>query len=326
MGALTEAFLYRQLKEIFGAEHLDLAYYTPQKSEYTYIPIMDEATVIGWVGIQNSRLTDETKRLIPLLCEPHPLLHTLEKEALFWQKASTQSMAEWHKEWVELAYPAERSFGLIYITVKQKKQEQWNTDMYEQCRELIEGVMEEKSFLLPITQGRFVWIVPAYASEKQGILELCKGLVDTLAAELMLQTHFFIDEPVQMPFELRNYLQRQLKVVQVCEHVTRKSVHFMHDLLHLHLLKQAPREDREQYAQQVLGATSDDAELLETIRVYFQENLNASETAKKLFIHRNSMQYRLDKFFEKTGYDLKRFEHAVIVSIALQVLGMLNKE
>lgn len=65
-----------------------------------------------------------------------------------------------------------------------------------------------------------------------------------------------------------------------------------------------------------LSLLEDDPELLHTIKVFLQNGSNVSLTAKKLYIHRNTLQYRLDKFTEKTGIQLKDFNSALTVYLA----------
>lgn len=61
------------------------------------------------------------------------------------------------------------------------------------------------------------------------------------------------------------------------------------------------------YLKNELHAIEEDKELLTTVQVFLENNMNASLTSKKLYIHRNTLQYRLDKFTEKTGVNLKDF-------------------
>jgi DNA-binding PucR family transcriptional regulator len=61
---------------------------------------------------------------------------------------------------------------------------------------------------------------------------------------------------------------------------------------------------------------AEDSEMFATLMVYLENNLNASLTAKKLYIHRNTLQYRIDKFTEKTGIQLKDFHGAFTVFLA----------
>ncbi|MCU9612536.1 helix-turn-helix domain-containing protein [Caldibacillus lycopersici] len=57
----------------------------------------------------------------------------------------------------------------------------------------------------------------------------------------------------------------------------------------------------------------DDMELLSTIKMFLENNSNTSLTAKKLYLHRNSLQYRIDKFIERTSIDIKGFQGAISV-------------
>jgi hypothetical protein len=61
----------------------------------------------------------------------------------------------------------------------------------------------------------------------------------------------------------------------------------------------------------------DDADLLHTVKMFLEANMNVSLAAKQQYMHRNSVQYRVDKFIEKTGIDIKNFKGAVAVYISL---------
>ena len=57
---------------------------------------------------------------------------------------------------------------------------------------------------------------------------------------------------------------------------------------------------------------------------FFENNLNVSETSRKLFVHRNTLVYRLEKIKKLTGLDLREFDHAIIFKIALMVKKYLS--
>ena len=67
-----------------------------------------------------------------------------------------------------------------------------------------------------------------------------------------------------------------------------------------------------------------DQETLFTIQKFFENNLNVSETSRKLFVHRNTLVYRLEKIKKLTGLDLREFDHAIVFKIALMVKKYLN--
>jgi len=62
-----------------------------------------------------------------------------------------------------------------------------------------------------------------------------------------------------------------------------------------------------------------DPELIQTVEMFFECNLNVSETARQLYIHRNTLVYRLDKIERMIGLDLRKFEDAIIFKMAMLV-------
>ena len=62
-----------------------------------------------------------------------------------------------------------------------------------------------------------------------------------------------------------------------------------------------------------------DQETLFTIQRFFENNLNVSETSRKLFVHRNTLVYRLEKIKRLTGLDLREFDDAIVFKVALMV-------
>ena len=69
-----------------------------------------------------------------------------------------------------------------------------------------------------------------------------------------------------------------------------------------------------------------DRETLMTVQSFFENNLNVSETSRKLFVHRNTLVYRLEKIRKLTGLDLREFEHAVTFKVALMVKKYLTSK
>ena len=69
-----------------------------------------------------------------------------------------------------------------------------------------------------------------------------------------------------------------------------------------------------------------DQETLYTINKFFENNLNVSETSRKLFVHRNTLVYRLEKIKKLTGLDLREFDHAIVFKVALMVKKYLNSQ
>ncbi|MBD5526386.1 MAG: PucR family transcriptional regulator [Lachnospiraceae bacterium] len=67
-----------------------------------------------------------------------------------------------------------------------------------------------------------------------------------------------------------------------------------------------------------------DDETLTTINKFFENNLNVSETSRQLFVHRNTLVYRIEKLEASTGLDIRTFEDALTFKIALMVVNYMK--
>ena len=67
-----------------------------------------------------------------------------------------------------------------------------------------------------------------------------------------------------------------------------------------------------------------DEETLNTLNKFFENNLNVSETSRQLFVHRNTLVYRIEKIHQSTGLDLRNFDDALTFKIALMVVNYMK--
>ena len=81
------------------------------------------------------------------------------------------------------------------------------------------------------------------------------------------------------------------------------------------------------FIKEIFGTKSPDdfdEEILTTINKFFENNLNVSETSRQLFIHRNTLVYRLEKLQKQTGIDIRSFEDAITFKIAMMVVKYMK--
>ncbi|MEE1250108.1 MAG: helix-turn-helix domain-containing protein [Lachnospiraceae bacterium] len=93
------------------------------------------------------------------------------------------------------------------------------------------------------------------------------------------------------------------------------------------LIYQLPIPLCKMFIREIFGGKSPDdfdEETLMTINKFFENNLNVSETSRQLYIHRNTLVYRLDKLQKSTGLDLRVFEDAITFKIALMVVKYMK--
>jgi carbohydrate diacid regulator len=94
------------------------------------------------------------------------------------------------------------------------------------------------------------------------------------------------------------------------------------------LVYQLPTTLCEMFIKEVFSFGSIDSldeETLFTIQRFFENNLNVSETSRGLFVHRNTLVYRLEKIKKLTGLDLREFDDAIVFKVALMVKRYLSE-
>ncbi|QXE02657.1 CdaR family transcriptional regulator [Terribacillus sp. DMT04] len=143
-------------------------------------------------------------------------------------------------------------------------------------------------------------------------------VVDVVMYDLSVSLRLFVspwlasleDAPVQ-------YAWLHAAYKQMPPYSAKHVLHF-HDSIPQLLSTLLPNTDRNYIVQHILQGIDTDEELLRTIQTYFACNQNLTLTAKKLFIHRNSLHYRLEKLTERTGLDIRRFQDAFALYFAIQ--------
>lgn len=127
-------------------------------------------------------------------------------------------------------------------------------------------------------------------------------------------------------------LARSFKEAQVSLEVgkvfdTEKSIVRYDNLGVARLIYQLPTTLCEMFLHEIFKRSSIDSldsETLFTIQKFFENNLNVSETSRKLFVHRNTLVYRLEKIKKLTGLDLREFDDAIVFKVALMVKKYLD--
>ena len=160
--------------------------------------------------------------------------------------------------------------------------------------------------------------------------KIAVNIVDTLSSEFYVKVAIGISTVVDNIKDLaRAYKEAQiaLDVGKVFE--TEKNVVSYENLGIGRLIYQLPTTLCDMFLQEVFkkgSLESLDRETLMTIQCFFENNLNVSETSRKLFVHRNTLVYRLEKIRKLTGLDLREFEHAITFKVALMVKKYLNSK
>ena len=160
------------------------------------------------------------------------------------------------------------------------------------------------------------------------IEQIAQGISDTLNTEFYCRVGIGIGTVVNNIKDLaRSYKEAQIAIEVGKVFESEKEIVSYENLGIGRLIYQLPTTLCEIYLSEIFkhgSLETLDKETLQTIQVFFENNLNVSETSRKLFVHRNTLVYRLEKIKKLTGLDLREFDHAITFKVALMVRRYLT--
>ncbi|WP_160724600.1 PucR family transcriptional regulator [Bacillus sp. USDA818B3_A] len=143
------------------------------------------------------------------------------------------------------------------------------------------------------------------------------SMSETLESDFYVKVSFYIGKPSAFAKELPiKFLQEKEFFTFAASRLIHSKIFSFERVFPAYLAFSLPQELIAKISQDIIELFQEDPDMFSTIKVFLENNLNASMTAKKLYIHRNTLQYRIDKFSEKTGIGLKDFYGAFTVFMA----------
>lgn len=153
--------------------------------------------------------------------------------------------------------------------------------------------------------------------------EMAQSIVDTINAETMLTVCVGLSTVAYNIDEINNAYKEAQIALEVGKVFDEEKYILNYDSLGIgRLIYQLPIKLCELFLQEVFKkgdiSTLDDETIL-TINKFFENDLNVSETSRQLFVHRNTLVYRLEKIYKLTGLDLRKFDQAIVFKVAMMV-------
>ncbi len=197
--------------------------------------------------------------------------------------------------------------------------------------DVLSGMFADKlqDFVLSINETDIAVVKQISGTTTSEDLEqLASTIEDTLRNELRIKVVIGIGTVADHLRELADAYKEAQTAIEVGKVFdTEKSIMHYENLGIGRLIYQLPTTLCEIFLSEVFKKNSIDSldqETLFTINKFFENNLNVSETSRKLFVHRNTLVYRLEKIKKLTGLDLREFDHAIVFKVALMVRKYLS--
>ncbi len=200
------------------------------------------------------------------------------------------------------------------------------------CLEILNSMFpdEKNSHILAMDEETIVVLMEYPRDEPELVDEIARQMLDNLNSESMATIHIGIGMPAETLKDTAKSYREASLALTVGSIFQNETYVMRYDKLGLgRLIYQLPPTLCHMFLDEVFptGAYEAlDSETLLTIYKFFENNLNGSETSRQLFVHRNTLVYRLDKVQKITGLDLRNFDDAVLFKLASMVRKYLEKQ
>lgn len=223
-----------------------------------------------------------------------------------------------HQKARELHVECEVPRAVFYIKVVGPGE----SDIYEVVRNMFPD--KEHDFVISIDSNNIVFIKELKEILKTSELEdIARQILDTASSEILYPVTIGLSTVASNIDELNNSYKEAQIAIEVGKVFEEEKSILSYDNLGIgRLIYQLPIKLCELFLEEVFkkgDITTLDDETILTINKFFENDLNVSETSRQLFVHRNTLVYRLEKIFKLTGLDLRKFDQAIVFKVAMMV-------
>lgn len=215
---------------------------------------------------------------------------------------------------------------------------------YSELKKLLESFFDAEITLIPLNDKEWLILGPEKmlamdASDDKDtddeervedkLSAIGYGLHEMLETEWVGESHLAIHYPIIPAKELyETVLQLRETIMLGRTYHIGSNMHLPWTLQLEKLIHGIPEQEKTEFLERVLKRfdVALDMETMTTLEQFFQLDCNVSETAKKLYIHRNTLLYRLDKFKQETGLDVRTFNDAVLVKISMLLYKVTKRK
>ena len=213
---------------------------------------------------------------------------------------------------------------VVYII--ETKNEKDNTAM-----EIMKGLFggDNRDFITAVDEKSIILVQELEAEDDyENVDATARMLCDMLNTEAMSSVRVAYGTIIQEIQQVsRSYKEARMALNVGKIFYSEKKIHAYNTLGIGRLIYQLPLNLCEMFMNEVFKDQMPDTfdeETLTTINKFFENNLNVSETARQLFVHRNTLVYRLEKLQKSTGLDIRVFDDALTFKIALMVVNYMK--
>ncbi len=197
---------------------------------------------------------------------------------------------------------------------------------------LVKAFPRNQGDTLVLVDGMTVALIKAITDEMEDdeLYQLAAAMEETILNEISIKAYIGIGTLKDNIFQLKESYSEAVRAIEVGKVYNSNHRIYLYDVLLLErFLFEVPLELCEVFSKNVFAKEFKkvlNEEMLATIEKFFENSLNLSETARQLFIHRNTLVYRLDKIQKVMRLDLRNFHDAVTFKIMTMLMERGKRE
>lgn len=174
--------------------------------------------------------------------------------------------------------------------------------------------MERGDILRPVSAGKIALIKAVSDHSDEEIREYAAAVIETVETEAGIPVQAGIGQTVSALSGLKDSFSQAKQALDIGRRFQLEGSVFEYGRQIMErLISAVPERERNLIRREVFTPETEklmNGEMMETVQVFFNNDLNLSTAARQLFIHRNTLIYRLDKIRKQTGFDLRKFQDA----------------
>ena len=205
------------------------------------------------------------------------------------------------------------------------------TERDELVTELLKGMFTPQSgdYVTAVDERNMILIKSLENDTANETLDgVANTIVDMMSTEAMINVRVSYGTVVRELKDISRSYKEALMAMEVGKiFYAEKNVAAYHTLGIGRLIYQLPENLCKLFIDEIFGESIPeelDEEMLNTLNKFFENNLNVSETARQLYVHRNTLVYRIERIQESTGLNLRSFDDALTFKIAMMVQNFLK--
>jgi len=294
-----ECHMLKNLRKLFPSIQVQQTY-MPTNGDYHWYVTKEGS----FIRIAKDDMTEKDKILLDTFLQPI-------KSAL---PIQTEQEKIWHERIFEHSSSKDLNISFRFIYFKIQKQDIDPSTF----KDAIQDIFSREMPIIWFTQNEGIII-----EEKNNEFIDYSQIIDVLMSDLYVNIKFYVGGLQENLAYVKKYYDSILRNAKIGMKYVKKSVFSYIDIVPFLLIDHLDDDIKTELAETVLQDFVHDEEMLKMIETFISCNLNISLTAKRLYLHRNSLQYRIDRFIEQTNIDIREFHHALTVYFALLSLQKL---